>query len=46
MFPHNREVPDKLLKELMGIMIHAGLGELQLSTTDPQPLALPILQMT
>ena len=27
MFPHDREVPDKLLKELVGIMMHAGLGE-------------------
>ena len=46
MFPHNREVPDKLLKELMGIMIHAGLGELWLPATDPQSLALPAFQMT
>jgi len=46
MFPHNREVPEKLLKELMGIMIHAGLGELHPSATNPQPLALPVLQMT
>jgi len=27
MFPHDREVPEKLLKELTGIMVHAGLGE-------------------
>lgn len=27
MFPHNREVSKELLQELMGIMIHAGLGE-------------------
>jgi hypothetical protein len=27
MFPHDREVPEKLLKELVGIMIHAGIGE-------------------
>jgi hypothetical protein len=36
MFPHEREVPEKLLKELMGIMIHAGLGEIQSSATDLQ----------
>lgn len=29
MFPHNREVHGELRNELMGIMIHAGLGELQ-----------------
>ena len=28
MFPHNRKVPEELLKELTGIMIHAGIGEL------------------
>lgn len=27
MFPHDRQVPEKLLKELTGIMIHAGIGE-------------------
>jgi len=27
MFPHDREVPEQLLKELVGIMMHAGLGE-------------------
>jgi len=43
MFPHNREVPEKLLKELMGIMIHAGLGELRPPATNLQPLVLPPL---
>ena len=43
MFPHNREVPEKLLKQLIGIMIHAGLGEFQLPTGDrPTP---PLLEM-
>lgn len=28
MFPHHREVPEELLKELTGIMIHAGIGGL------------------
>ncbi|KAF9646879.1 hypothetical protein BDM02DRAFT_3188424 [Thelephora ganbajun] len=27
MFPHHREVPDKLLRELVGIMVHAGLDD-------------------
>ena len=34
MFPHDREVPEKLLKELIGIMIHSGLGEFQLPPRD------------
>lgn len=29
MFPHDREIPEKFLKELVGIMVHAGLGELR-----------------
>ncbi|KAF9646880.1 hypothetical protein BDM02DRAFT_3188425 [Thelephora ganbajun] len=28
MFPHDREVPEKLLKELVGIMVHAGLDDM------------------
>jgi len=40
MFPDNREVPEKLLKELMGIMIHAGLGKSQPLVVNLQ-LALP-----
>lgn len=36
MFPHDREVPEKLLKELMGIMIHAGLGELYIPAANLQ----------
>jgi len=28
MFPHDREIPEKLLKELMGIMMHAGLDDM------------------
>jgi len=27
-FPHDREVPDKLLQELTGIILHAGVGTL------------------
>ena len=27
MFPYDREVSEELLKELMGIMTHAGFGE-------------------
>ena len=27
MFPHDRKVPEELLEELTGIMIHAGVGE-------------------
>ena len=27
MFPHNRDVPEELLRELIGIMVHAGIGE-------------------
>ena len=45
MFPHDREVPEKLLKELIGIMIHAGLGELQPPATNLRPALLGI-QMT
>jgi hypothetical protein len=26
MFPHNREVPEDLLQELSGILLHAGIG--------------------
>jgi hypothetical protein len=26
MFPHNREVPEALLQELSGILLHAGIG--------------------
>ena len=36
MFPHDREVPEKLLNELIGIMVHTKFGELQLSPNDPQ----------
>jgi len=25
-FPHNREVPEELLQELSGILLHAGIG--------------------
>ncbi|KAF9646877.1 hypothetical protein BDM02DRAFT_2865653 [Thelephora ganbajun] len=28
MFPHHQEVPEKLLKELVGIMVHAGLDDM------------------
>jgi len=34
MFPHNREVPEALLKELMGLMTHAKFGELQSPTAN------------
>jgi len=26
MFPHNREVPETLVRELTGILLHAGVG--------------------
>jgi hypothetical protein len=26
MFPHNREIPEPLLQELTGILLHAGIG--------------------
>ena len=26
MFPHNREVPEGLVQELTGILLHAGIG--------------------
>ena len=26
MFPHNREVPEHLVQELTGILLHAGIG--------------------
>ena len=34
MFPHDREIPEKLLKELVGMMVHAGLGEPRPSVTN------------
>jgi len=45
MFPDNREVPEKLLKELIGIMIHAGLGKSWSPAFNLQ-LALPAVQTT
>lgn len=35
MFPHEREVPEELLKELTGIMIHAGIGGSLSPAADP-----------
>ena len=29
MYPHNREVPEDLVQELLGILIHAGVGTLE-----------------
>ena len=26
MFPHNREIPEQLVQELTGILMHAGIG--------------------
>ena len=26
MYPHNREIPEPLLQELLGILVHAGFG--------------------
>jgi hypothetical protein len=26
MYPHNREVPEELVQELLGILVHAGVG--------------------
>lgn len=28
MYPHNREVPEELVQELLGILVHAGVGML------------------
>ena len=29
MYPHNREVPEQLIQELLGILVHAGVGTLK-----------------
>ena len=29
-FPHDREVPEHLVQELLGILVHAGVGALEL----------------
>ena len=29
MYPHNREVPEHLVQELLGILVHAGVGMLK-----------------
>lgn len=28
MYPHDREIPERLLQELLGILVHAGVGML------------------
>ena len=28
MYPHNRDVPEELVQELLGILVHAGVGTL------------------
>ena len=29
MYPHDREVPEHVVQELLGILVHAGVGTLQ-----------------
>ena len=29
MYPHNREVPEHIVQELLGILVHAGVGMLK-----------------
>lgn len=31
MYPHNRDVPEELVQELLGILVHAGVGMLRLA---------------
>ena len=35
MFPHDREVPDAHVKELLGILVHAGVG-----TSEPASIVI------
>ena len=30
MYPHDRDVPKELIQELLGILVHAGVGMLRL----------------
>ena len=46
MFPHDREVSDELLKELMGIMTHAGFGEMIACDQDTSNLIRSLDEMT
>lgn len=40
MFPHDREVSEELLRELMGVMMHAGFGEMRPLVTRRRPALL------